>query len=233
MKPVLSVRGAAFGYGRHPVVAGIDLEVGPGQILGVAGPNGSGKTTFFRGLAGLLPAMEGSVERFGGPLGYVPQREALDAIYPLTVEEVVRMGAYGRLFGLRRLRAEDVRLARACLERVGLDDRRRRAFASLSGGQRQRALIARALMVRPRLLLLDEPTSGIDSATVERIVDLLTELAREEGVAILVVSHQLELLREAVRDVLWVAEGRVERTPFGSATWEELTGASLRRAGEP
>jgi ABC-type Mn2+/Zn2+ transport system ATPase subunit len=108
--------------------------------------------------------------------------------------------------------------------RVGFFSRRRRPFASLSGGQRQRALIARALMVRPRLLLLDEPTSGVDAGSVERIVALLGELAREGRVAILLVTHQLELLAEVVEDVLWVAQGRVERVPIDSTSWEQRTG---------
>jgi manganese/iron transport system ATP-binding protein len=197
-KELLRLEGAAFGYGGAPVIAGVDLAVRAGDFVGIVGPNGAGKTTLFRGMLGLVAPLAGSVVRGHRALGYVPQREALDAIYPLTVREVVELGA------ARARRAE----AAALLERVGLAGRGSAAFASLSGGQRQRALIARALMVRPELLLLDEPTSGVDRGAVVRILALLREL-NAEGLAVLLVSHQLPLVREAVQSVLLVADGRV------------------------
>lgn len=97
------------------------------------------------------------------------------------------------------------------LERVGLSDQARAPFSALSGGQRQRALIARALLVRPRVLLLDEPTSGVDRAAQRTILELLLELNTKEGIAVLLVSHQLALVREAVREAWWVSGGRVQR----------------------
>ncbi len=213
MTVLLRARGASFGYGGRTVLAGVDLEIGPGQFLGIVGPNGSGKTTLFRGILGLLRPLAGSVERGVKDVGYVPQREALDALFPLRVDEVVHMGAYGRLAGLRGLRRAERELAGACLARVGMEAHARAPFSSLSGGQRQRVLLARALMVRPRLLLLDEPTSGVDRAARRAILELLRELNRQDGLAILLVSHELALLKEAVEEVLWVAEGRVQRRP--------------------
>jgi ABC-type Mn2+/Zn2+ transport system ATPase subunit len=141
-------------------------------------------------------------------MGYVPQKDNLDPIYPLRVDEVVLMGGLHRLRGWRRIRPEERRLALECLERVGLADRARAPFADLSGGQRQRVLIARALMVRPSLLLLDEPTSGVDQAAQQRIVELLRAL-HDDGVAILLVSHQIPLLRGLVERVLWVERGQI------------------------
>ena len=220
--PLLRLSGASFGYGRHEVVSSVDLEVHPGELIGILGPNGSGKTTLFRGILGLIPARAGSVERPAGAIGYVPQRERLDPIYPVTVEEVVHMGCYGRLRGWRGLSSEERALAERCLERVDMGARRREAFAALSGGQRQRTLIARALMVRPKLLLLDEPTSGVDRAAQERILGILDEL-RDEGLAVLLVSHQLGLVREAMPELLWVADGRVTR----GRTEELLSGDTL------
>ena len=213
LDPLLKLSSAAFGYAQRPVVSGVDLEVGAGDFLGIVGPNGAGKTTLFRGMLGLLAPLSGRVERATRELGYVPQREGLDALFPLRVDEVVHMGAYGRLTGLRRLHASERALARSALERVGMTEHARAAFASLSGGQRQRVLIARALMTRPSLLLLDEPTSGVDRAARRAILDLLLELNARDGLAILLVSHELTLLREAVQEVLWVAEGRVHRRP--------------------
>ncbi|MDZ4772986.1 MAG: ATP-binding cassette domain-containing protein [Planctomycetota bacterium] len=211
MSVLLRLDRAAFGYGRRTVVSGVDLAVGAGDFLGIVGPNGSGKTTLFRGILGLIPPLAGRVERTSAAIGYVPQRETLDPIYPLSVTEVVAMGAYGRLRGLRTLRRVDRDLARDCLARVGLAERAHDAFASLSGGQRQRVLIARALMTRPQLLLLDEPTSGVDRGAQAHILELLIGLNTREHMAILLVSHQLAMVRDAVKSCLWVANGMVER----------------------
>ncbi len=208
---MIRLRGAAFGYGNDPVVSGVDLDVSPGDFVGILGPNGSGKTTLFRGMLGLLAPMRGTVERDVAAVGYVPQREALDPVYPLSVEEVCHLGAYGRLSGLRRVSAADRELAVRALARVRIEHRRRELFSSLSGGQRQRVLIARALMMRSPVLLLDEPTTGVDQPTQRLIHDLLAELNRDENLAVLFVSHELALLRDVVKDVVWVANGSVER----------------------
>jgi ABC-type Mn2+/Zn2+ transport system ATPase subunit len=209
--PVVRLANAAFGYDGRRVVSGVDLEVGPGAFFGIVGPNGAGKTTLFRGILGLVEPLEGRVERLTEAIGYVPQRETLDPIFPLRVDEVVFMGAYGRLSGWRGLPRAERDLARACLERVAMADHARASFSSLSGGQRQRVLIARALMARPKLLLLDEPTSGVDRAAEARILEVLEDLNRRDGIAVLLVSHQLALVRKAVAEILWVADGRVVR----------------------
>jgi ABC-type Mn2+/Zn2+ transport system ATPase subunit len=206
---LLVAHDAAFGYRRRAVVSKVDLRVEAGDFLGIVGPNGAGKTTLFRGLLGLLPPLEGRVERRTRAVGYVPQRESLDALFPVTVEEVVQMGAYGKLRGLRGLPASERERATACLERVGLVERRRAPFSTLSGGQRQRVLIARALMVEPELMLLDEPTTGVDRAAQARILELLVELNASRRLAVLLVSHQIPMVRSTVQRVLWVADGRV------------------------
>ncbi|MCC6409442.1 MAG: metal ABC transporter ATP-binding protein [Planctomycetes bacterium] len=205
---LIRLQRAAFGYTRRPVVAGVDLEVRAGRFFGIVGPNGAGKTTLFRGILGLLKPLAGSVERSGVVIGYVPQRETLDALYPLTAQEVVEMGAYRRLSGLRAVTRADRDASSAMLVRVGLGEQRAARFSALSGGQRQRALIARALMTKPNVLLLDEPTSGVDRAAQARILALLRELHRE-GLAILLVSHHLSMVRESVDEVLWVSRGTV------------------------
>ncbi|MBK7877124.1 MAG: ABC transporter ATP-binding protein [Planctomycetes bacterium] len=211
MTALFVLDGAAFGYGGRTVLSGVTLRVEPGAFVGLVGPNGAGKTTLFRGLLGLVRPMGGTAVRHARAIGYVPQRETLDVLFPLTVREVVEMGCYSRLRGLRGLRAEERALALTVLERVGLAAHAREPFSSLSGGQRQRALIARALLVQPDVLLLDEPTSGVDRPAQRAILDLLLELNRRDGIAILLVSHELALVREAVREAWWVADGRVER----------------------
>jgi manganese/zinc/iron transport system ATP- binding protein len=213
MPALLACARASFGYHRKPVVSDVDLAIERGDFVGLVGPNGAGKTTLFRGLLGLIPPLAGTVTRSTRAIGYVPQRETLDAIYPVTVEEVVRMGAYGQLRGLRDLSRAARERAAACLEKVGLHDRRASAFSSLSGGQRQRVLIGRALMVEPEVMLLDEPTSGVDRSAQARILELLSELNRTRGMAVLLVSHQLDMVRETVQRVAWVADGGVRVGP--------------------
>lgn len=211
MPALITAERAAFGYHKVPVVIGVDLAVERGDFLGIVGPNGAGKTTLFRGLLGLVPPLAGRVVRSTRAVGYVPQRETLDPIYPVTVEEVVQMGGFGLLRGWRGVSGEVRERAKASLEKVGLYERRASAFSSLSGGQRQRVLIARALMVEPEVMLLDEPTSGVDRAAQARILELLVELNRSRGMAVLLVSHQLSMVRETVQRVVWVAEGRVRQ----------------------
>jgi ABC-type Mn2+/Zn2+ transport system ATPase subunit len=210
---LLTLRGASFGYGRRAVLAGVDLAVGRGELVGIAGPNGGGKSTLVRGILGLIPALAGSVERGGARLGYVPQQDSVDAVFPVTAEEVVRMGAYGRLRGQRALPAGERRFARECLERVGMSAHARQPLAALSGGQRQRVLVARALMMRPDLLIMDEPTSGVDRVAERQIAELVLELERRSALAVLIVSHQLEFLRRVTRRIVWVEDGRVEPAP--------------------
>jgi len=228
MATLLRLEQASFGYGSKTVVSGVDLTVDAGDFLGIVGPNGAGKTTLFRGLLGLLPALAGRIERAPGAIGYVPQRENLDPIYPVSVSEVVHMGAYGRLRGLRGLPRADRQRAGQLLARVGLGGKAAASFASLSGGQRQRVLIARALMKDPKLLLLDEPTSGVDRGAQQRILELLHDLHQREHIAVLLVSHQVSMLRSAVDEVLWVSDGRVVRGP----TREILAPENLDRVYE-
>jgi manganese/iron transport system ATP-binding protein len=168
-----------------------------------------------RGIVGLIPVATGSLEfgfdRTKSPLGYVPQRESLDPTFPLTVLEVVIMGTYARLSPWRRVGRAERRLAREALAMVGLEPLADQRFAALSGGQRQRALIARALAAEPSFLLLDEPTAGVDAEATAAIMAVLGRLNRDEGLTVLLVTHQLRVLQGLATSAFWVQSGRVTR----------------------
>jgi ABC-type Mn2+/Zn2+ transport system ATPase subunit len=214
-RPLLTLRDAALGYDGRTILEHVTLEVAEGEFLALLGPNGAGKTTLLRGIVGLMPVRSGMLryefDRASSPIGYVPQRDALDAIFPLTVLEVVLMGTYARLGPLRGAgRAERAR-ATESLERVGMLGAAEQRYSELSGGQKQRVLIARALAAEPRLLVLDEPTAGVDSRAAAAIMDVLGRLNRERSLTVLLVTHQLRMLGGIVDAVLWVQDGTVTR----------------------
>lgn len=208
--PLLEVRGLALGYSGKTLLSDIDLEVQGGSVTAICGPNGAGKTTLFRGILGLLRPINGVIKGSAQGIGYVPQREHLDPLFPITTLELVLQGAGLRLSRLGRYSGEDRARAQALLSELGLGGKERDLLAHLSGGQRQRALLARALMVEPDLLLLDEPTSGVDREASEVVFDTVEALGRERGVATLVVTHQFETLESRIGEVWWVANGHVE-----------------------
>ena len=208
---LLTLREVSLGYDGRVVLEHLSFTVECGECLALVGPNGAGKTTLLRGILGLIPVLAGQIEygfdRSTSPPGYVPQRETLDPIFPLTVFEVVLMGTYARLALLRPVGRRQRQLAARCLEQVGLADLADRPFWALSGGQKQRVLIARALAVEPRILLLDEPTAGVDPGAATTIMDLIARLNRDQGLTVVLVSHHLQLVRSLVHSVLWVEAG--------------------------
>lgn len=211
-EPLIRLENAAFGYAGRRIVRDVQLDVSPGDFLGVIGPNGSGKSTLLKGLLGLLEPMSGAVRRspaLGRALGWVPQRDALDAVFPLTALDVARLGRGLVLPWHARLGADDEALARRCLATVGLSAKADAPFQTLSGGQRQRALIARALAVEPKLLVLDEPTAGVDPEAEESIMALLKDLNRGKDMAVVMVTHHHEHLKDAATRVVSVRDGRL------------------------
>jgi ABC-type Mn2+/Zn2+ transport system ATPase subunit len=207
---LIRAEGLALGYGGAPVVEGATLEVCAGEVWFLLGPNGSGKTTFLRAVLGLV-APQAGVLRLHPDLadrahqGYVPQRSEWNRALPTTVREFVSLG----FVGSRVPRAERGRRIDWALDRSGLAGLPASDIRALSGGQRQRALVARALLRRPRLLLLDEPTEELDVVSEAALLDTLEELVRSESTTLLFVTHELELAAERATHVALFAHGRV------------------------
>jgi ABC-type Mn2+/Zn2+ transport system ATPase subunit len=209
--PLVSLKNVSVGYDSTPVVQDVDLAIYQSTLVGLAGPNGSGKTTLFRAILGLLPILAGNVSR-SCPLanfGYVPQSAVLDPQFPLSVAEVVEMGAYGRVRSYQVFPKEEKRRASDLLDQVGMHHLMRKSFFSLSGGQKQRILIARALMVEPKIMILDEPLSGVDEATRHSITEVLIKLTRDKRLGIFFSSHDLEMVQRVADRIVRVDKGRV------------------------
>jgi zinc transport system ATP-binding protein len=214
--PVVEVRHGVAGYYDRPVLHGVSLAVAPGEVVAILGSNGSGKSTLVRAMLGLLPLTAGTVTLFGTPvrrfrqwrrIGYVPQRLGAGSGVPATVAEVVASGRLARP-GIRYRRAADRAAVAAAIEAVGLTDRRRDPVSTLSGGQQQRTLIARALATGPDLLVLDEPTAGVDAASQVAFATTIRTFVHGGGTAVLV-AHELGPLAELVSRAVVLHHGRV------------------------
>ena len=233
MSLALELRDVSFGYGdRPPVLRDVDLAVKTGELVAIAGPNGGGKTTLVRIALGLERPDSGTVSLFGEPahrfsrratLGYLAQRAQLQLDAPATVEEVVSAGrlAAGGLLG--PLRRRDRAIVDEAIDRVGLASERRRPLTRLSGGQQQRAFIAKALAGNPSLLVLDEPTTGVDVESQEALGALLHRLHTELSVTVLYVSHEFGAIERYVQRLVLVRGGIVFDGPPGAlpAIWHD------------
>ena len=199
---------ATLGYGRRVVLTDISFHIPEGDFLGLVGPNGAGKTTILRALLGTLEPLAGTVTR--SPtlrFGYVPQRDQVDYNFPLKVIDVVMMGRYDRIGLGRRPGNDDRRRAVQALDHVGIAHLADYPLANLSGGQKQRTLIARALVGEPNILVLDEPTNGMDLVATTQILGLVRELHDRDGLTVLMVSHALNEVANYVERIALVVEG--------------------------
>jgi zinc transport system ATP-binding protein len=207
VRPFVELEEVDFSYGEIRVLESINLTVEAGDFLGIIGPNGSGKTTLLRIMLGLLEPDHGQVRLFGHPpssfrqwgrLGYVPQKATLDPALPATVQEVVAtglvptLGLWGRVGAAERRRIQEV------LAHVGMDTHAGARIGALSTGQQQRVLIARALVSNPELLILDEPTGGVDPEAQTSFYALLQHLNRERDVTLILVSHDIGVVAKEV-----------------------------------
>ncbi|WP_245996800.1 metal ABC transporter ATP-binding protein [Streptomyces armeniacus] len=217
-EPVISLHGVTASLGARTVLRGIDLAVGPGEVVALLGANGSGKSTAVRAAVGQVPVTGGELTLFGTPLarfrewrrvGYVPQRSTAASGVPATVREVVSSGRLART-RLRPLGRADKAAVHRALEVVGMADRAADSVNALSGGQHQRVLIARALAGEPDLLIMDEPLTGVDLASQQVLADALREQTGN-GTSVLLVLHELGPLAPLIDRAVVLRDGRVER----------------------
>lgn len=223
---LFEIKGLSAGYDRQqPVLHDVDLTVCQGDFLGIIGPNGGGKTTLIRCILGLLQPWQGSV-KFAGEarpsIGYLPQYSSIDRRFPITVEEVVLSGLSARTGLMRRPGADERRLAAQTIAQMGLEGMEHRPIGSLSGGQLQRALLGRAVVSSPPLLILDEPNTYLDLPSETQLYRLLEEL--NARCAIILVSHDVGTVLQQVRSIACV-----NRTLDYHPEAEGVTGEWLER----
>jgi iron complex transport system ATP-binding protein len=228
--PAYHLTGVGFCYPgrREPALRGIDLTIEPGEFLGVIGPNGSGKSTLLKLLAGFFPPATGRILLGDRPLGGYSARalaqeiavvpQSVHFVFPFTVEEIVRMGRLphraASMMGLTAWAgdgADDSRIVRTALEQLELEPLAQRSILELSGGERQKALIARALVQQPKILLLDEPTAFLDLHHQLAVYRLVQALNREQGVTVVAVSHDLNVAALFGRRLLLLDRGAIRR----------------------
>lgn len=218
---VFSAKNASIGYSQTPVLTGITLSLSPGHALALIGPNGSGKTTLMRALLGSAQVISGEVSCPLDFLGYVPQNSDIDLSFPINVRQVVEMGMYPKTKLLRPLSREQKEAVSAALEQIGLVERARERFGTLSGGQRQRVLVARALVAKPRLVLLDEPFNGLDEPNREALLSLINQ-AKAHGTAFMISTHDYRVATEVCDESLIVAGRQVAYGPTSQVFRPEI-----------
>ena len=213
---IVRMAGLSAGYDGKTVVSDVDMAIRPGEFVGIVGPSGSGKTTLMKVILGSVAVYDGTAEVEGRPVslhhrpsvGYVPQLETIDWNFPVSVEEVVLMGRSMQSGFWPWPRREDKTEMMHLLDRLGIAQFRREHIRNLSGGQQQRVFLARALIRNPRLLILDEPTSGVDIKTRDDILHLLVELHRE-GVTVILSTHELNAVAAHLPRVICINRGIV------------------------
>ena len=199
-----------IGYDRQPVLSGISLSIARGSFTAILGATGSGKSTLLKTLLGLQPPIGGKIQ-IAAPavFGYVPQAIEFDPLFLLTGFEVALMGVYGRIGTGRFVPQKEREFVRECLRATGSEEFARKKFSELSGGQKQRVLIARALATKPDVLVLDEPTAGVDSAATHALLEFISRIHAERKLTILLVTHDLPLVRKHAQQAIWLHQGKV------------------------
>ncbi|WP_199620133.1 metal ABC transporter ATP-binding protein [Paenibacillus alkalitolerans] len=218
-QPVIEISDLRFSYDDKTVIDGLDIQIHRRDFVGLIGSNGAGKTTLLRMMVGLLKPTAGELRLFGAPIsefnewrriGYVPQKTALNPLFPATVREVVLSGLYGKHKLYRRLTAADHQRCNDALYALQIADLADRRIGQLSGGQQQRAFLARALVGNPELLILDEPTVGIDTETQRAFFSMLRHMHAHHDITFLMVSHDVEMMKSYLGDRPVMTNGKLK-----------------------
>jgi zinc transport system ATP-binding protein len=216
---IVSLDNVSFAYGDAKVIDGLSFDVLERDFVGLIGPNGAGKTTLLKMIVGLIKPSAGEIRLFGEPvrefrhwhrIGYVPQKNVLNPLFPATVREVVESGLYGKRTMFRLLAAGDKRKIREAMEAFDIDGLADRRIGELSGGQQQRVLLARAMVNQPDLLVLDEPTTGIDAESQETFFRMITHLHQKHRITFVMVSHDVDMMRAYLGDAPVHAGGKLQ-----------------------
>jgi zinc transport system ATP-binding protein len=210
----IDIQQLSISFGGNSVVNNVTCSIEKGQFVGIAGPNGAGKTTLIRGILGLVPAAFQKAEVLGmligsqklyGHIGYLPQKQKMvNPLLPATAEEVVLLGLYSDGFRFRKISYEDRKRAGESLEKLGIRDLASRQVSRLSGGQYQRVMLARALARDPEILILDEPSTGLDSDARESLFSLLKKLNVDREITILLITHDTEYIGRYADTLLYM-----------------------------
>ena len=195
----IEFKDVSIGYGTNIIHGGINLKIGKNDFIGLVGPNGAGKTTFLKTLLGNIKPLAGSIIKTDITFGYVPQRDTVQPLLPYTVRDVVMMGRYSLLGLFKQPSKIDNDIVDNSLDRVKISSISHLNYNSLSGGQKQRTLIARAMAVEPNVLILDEPTNGLDTPSHHSVLNLISDLQDEKHLTVLLVSHLLSDVANLVK----------------------------------
>jgi ABC-type Mn2+/Zn2+ transport system ATPase subunit len=220
-KEIIKFADVSIGYGKTPILSGINISIMENDFIGIVGPNGAGKTTLLKTLLGNIKLIGGKITRDSLRFGYVPQRDTVQPLLPYTVFDVVMMGRYSLSGSFKGISAEDKRIVEESLSYIGMSDLKDKNYNSLSGGQRQRTLIARALAVEPTILILDEPTNGMDTPSHYSLLDLITRLHDEKKLTIFLVSHLLTDVANIVKKVILIDKNYFQFGPIEEILSEE------------
>lgn len=207
--PLIEVKNLSLGYESQAIVENLNFQVNEGDYLCIVGENGSGKTTLMKTLLGLMEPMKGTIKEGDGlkkkEIGYLPQHTLIQKDFPASVREIVLSGCQGRSGFSPFYSKEDKKLAEENMERMGITNLADKCYRNLSGGQQQRVLLARALCATRRILLLDEPVSGLDPKVTREMYELISEL-NKEGVTIIMISHDVEAAVKYADHILNIGE---------------------------
>lgn len=222
---IISLNNVSISYGSNEALKDISLTVETGDFIALVGPNGAGKTTLVKSLFGLVPLKTGSIELFDTParkfthwhkLGYLPQQSStINPLFPATAEEVIELGLLSQKKNPKSITAEDKKSVAAITEKLKITDLRKRMLSELSGGQQQRVLLARCLVSKPQLLIFDEPSTALDPDSRESFFELIKNLNTQDGIAILLVTHDAGFVGKYAKKLLYIDKKIVYFGNFG------------------